>query len=117
MRKHLYRLAKWGVDKFGPQERTVNVRSMDELTELLDSGFRVTKLEINVQNPPAGFDPWNKTVAELSRESIRSRSLFTKFTMTLGDEDGPDVLVWIALSSYVIAKALPMLEEFEERER
>lgn len=114
MKNFIYHLLMKLADKLRPASETVNIKSIEHLDELIEKGFKINKLNIEVNNPPVELSPLDMTIRQLAKQAIGSNAVTLRGAITLADREEPEILYYILLTEDLVKKINPLLEKFEE---
>jgi hypothetical protein len=99
---------------------THEIKSVEQLDELIESGFLIKQLELTIPDPDRHRSETGINVGlgadirELVRSTARSNAYYSKILLTLedaGDDVGPEILVAIVLTAPAVRLAVRKLDE------
>lgn len=82
---------------------------------MMEDGFRLTNLEISINNPSKEFDPLEMTVRKLASTALASNSASLTGVVTLGASIKPELLYWIVVTEPLVEKAKGTIKAFEKK--
>jgi len=97
--------------------RVFDIKNKKQLTDLMDSGVKITKLGIKINDTSKlEKDILDWTVRELVIQAIDSRAAVTHGVITLQDAIEPEILYGVVVSPPLVYKAKTLLENLQEED-
>jgi hypothetical protein len=116
MKTFIYNSLIWLAERVRPARRTVNIKSVEHLEELIEQGFKINNLEILAHDVPSAseLNPLNMTLKKLVIHALESNATTLRGAITLADREEPEILYYVVYTEDLVKKVNSLLEKFEE---
>jgi hypothetical protein len=114
MREFIYRKLLWVAKLFKEKPTRVEIKSVEQLDEMIKNGFKLQRLELNTKIPPDYPDPLDDTLRSNALRVLSENACFNLQLYTIGDKDYPELLICIVTTEEYVRKAEEVLKKFSK---